>query len=465
MTSRQLFFCAYLMFLSSSCKWNETSQESAPQAFARGTLGLRNPPLRSATEIADMKGILVKNTFGSASRPLPMAQPKIFRNTLLQMIVKADGLPRSQLKYMLSDLVSERGTHCDGRSCARVFGMQKHEVDHFLNETQRIVENDASLQRGEYQQNREILLGSLTKQSLEADLLLGEPRTWREFVHLVGERGSKNDALRSSLVPIMQKLDAETRMDILNIIKANYASAYKVKFKAGTGIAPKRAYDVILRYLSGPEKFFRNGMTSSQALDAWRKYFINQKSLVFGHSDFGTYTPDDVLAVARRMQSFLVSKGSSARDVNILLKGSFPAGKANLRKKNPFDNILDSVTTGFDTSYSDIDFLINAEWEKPIKEIEPDIYSALVSKESRAMVSSSKAKPFFQTHPDPFDLFAELDGSIMSPVGLRINQQTITLVVYNALPISELPSRETLSRMNQTQKDALYKKWARFYKL
>jgi hypothetical protein len=263
----------------------------------------------------------------------------------------------------------------------------------------------------------------------------------------------------------LRGFEEDTRQVILERIHKHYEAAYKSKFKVSQGLAPKRAYDVILRYSSGPERFFTRVKTSDDAMAAWRQFFKSQRQTAFDRTDFGSYTPEDVVSVAKKMQEYLVSQGDRAKGVEILLKGSFPAGKANLRRKNPFDNVIDSIMTGADTSYSDIDFLINADWEKPIKSIEPGIYQSLVSKEARDLVFGSKAKPFFQTHPDPFDLFAELDGSIMSPVGLRINQKSLTLIVYNPLPVTELPSREAIGKMSAAEKKALYEKWASFYPL
>ena len=346
-----------------------------------------------------------------------------------------------------------------------MFSLRKSEISHFLDETAKLLAGDARLRNAENKELRAALLGSFTKQSLNENLLLGEPQTWHDFVRTIVLKGTPDDELRNGFVPVMRQFDDATRGDLVQLIAQRYEKAYKNKFKVTQGLAPKRAYDVVLRYVMGPETYFKGVRSKEQTMTAWRKYFAALKESVFRGTAFSCYTPDDVRAVAQRMQSFLLSKGAAAKDVNILLKGSFPSGKANLQRKNPFDNLVDSVTTGFDTSYSDIDFLINADWEKAIKVLEPDIYKALVSQEGRDIVTRSKAKAFFQTHPDPFDLFAELDGSIMSPIGLRVNQQSITLVVYNPLSRADLPSREILEKMGAREKQALYKKWASFYPL
>jgi hypothetical protein len=356
-------------------------------------------------------------------------------------------------------------TACGGVSCGRVFDIEQGKVGNFLDEAEKAVVADRRLAQPENQRKRQVLLGSLAKQSMESNLLLGDPGTWVKYVDSIATQGTKDDGLRSSLVPVIRNFDEETRVEVIRRIHTHYEAAYKTKFKVSQGLAPKRAYDVILRYASGPEKYFGSVKTREDAMEAWGKFFKFQKETVFERTDFGSYTPEDVVSVARKMQEYLVSQGPRAKDVEILLKGSFPAGKANLRRKNPFDNVIDSIMTGSATSYSDIDFLINAEWEKSIKAIEPSIYQALVSKESKDLVFGTKAKAFFQTHPDPFDLFAELDGSIMSPIGLRVNQKSITLVVYNPLPVSELPPRDAISKMTSAEKKALYEKWASFYPL
>ena len=464
MLSKVLLVSAFFLAIPISCKQTGTNSSNL-QGLVRPSIAIRKPPLRSPLVISAIKTSLVKHPLMAVSSRGPLAQRNFLQSIMLHEIIQSEGIPRVQLEHVIKDIVDDDANLCGGTSCSRIFSVKQTEVESFLDETEKKVSNDAQLLKAENLNKRDILLGSLAKQSLEENLLLGEPRTWLEFTQTIAKQGTKDDTLRSTLVPVMQGFDTDTQKDLLSVIKSNYVSAYKVKFKASAGLAPKRAYDVILRYIAGPERFFKTSGSREQTMAAWRQYFSAQQSSVFSGSDFGVYTPDDVLSVASRMQEFLVRKGAAAQDVHILLKGSFPSGKANLRKKNPFDNVLDSVMTGFDTSYSDIDFLINADWEKPIKALEPEIYGALVSKKARDLVTSSKAKPFFQTHPDAFDLYAELDGSIMSPVGLRINQQSITLVVYNPLPKSELPSREAISRMSQEQKNALYEKWATFYPL
>lgn len=288
----------------------------------------------------------------------------------------------------------------------------------------------------------------------------GDSKSWMGYIGEITKKGTSDDALRTFLVPTMQNMTESQKLSIFQHIQKNYPQAYKNKQRfVGKGFAPKRAFDLILRYTIGPEKYFQNVKTSSEAMQAWRAFFSAQKNAVFKGSDFGSYTPDDVLGVAKRMQDYLKAQGKKAEGAEILLKGSFPAGKANLKRRNPLDNPLDSATQGFSTSNSDIDFLINKEWQQPIKSIEANIYDTLVSKQARDIVESSGAKPSFQSHPDPFDIFAELDGSMMSPIGLRVNQSEIKLVIYRALPATELPSRKTIEAMTSKEKWELYNKW------
>lgn len=304
------------------------------------------------------------------------------------------------------------------------------------------------------------------KRISKRSILRGDSNSWEQYTEAILKNGTDDDGLRTILVPVMKSMTQDTKAKLFAIIKKNYSSAYHSKHRfVGSGWPPKRAYDAILRYTLDPSTFFSNVKTKEQAMEAWRKYFELQNQVIFEGSDFGRYTPDDVLSIARRMQEYLKSQKEGANGVEILLKGSFPSGKANLRKRNPLDNIADSVMQGPNSSYSDIDFLINKDWEKKIKAIEPDIYNYLVSKEAKALVKSSGAKPFFQTHPHPFDLYAELDGSMMSPIGLRVNQSQITLVIYNPNRSDDLPSREAIEAMSSSAKQALYERWATFIPL
>jgi hypothetical protein len=206
-------------------------------------------------------------------------------------------------------------------------------------------------------------------------------------------------------------------------------------------------------------------MSGSEAIAAWRKFFKTQKGLALEGTDFGSYTPDDVIGVAKEIRRFIISKGAQAQDVEVLMKGSFPSGRANLKRRNPLESPADSILQGASSSYSDVDMLVTERFMPILKQIQDGIYSKLVSPEARKIVDSSGAKPFFQMHPHPDDVFAQLDGSMMSPIGLRISQGGITLVVYKPKSALELPSREAIAKMTPAQKDALLKSWTLNYKI
>lgn len=314
------------------------------------------------------------------------------------------------------------------------------------------------------------------KELSERTLKSGDADSWEAYVKAVAREGTPDDAVRTTYTGAMLSLSETAKARIFGVIKREYTKAYyKKRNYKGHGISPKRAFDAILRYTLGPEKFFTNVRTSSQAMDAWRNFQRAQYKAVFEGSDFGRYTADDVLAVARRMQKYLQSEGARAGNVEILLKGSFPAGRANLSRRADSAGISSYVEAmidgggnfkaGMDKSHSDIDFLINKEYEGRIKSIEANIYESFVSSEARNFIAKTKAKPTFQSHPHPWDFFAELDGAMMSPVGLRVNQRDVTLIIYKPYKATDLPSKEQFASMSETAKKALYDKLTMKFKL
>jgi hypothetical protein len=310
----------------------------------------------------------------------------------------------------------------------------------------------------------------LIKKMMDAgntSLLKANPKIWTDLIEHIRARGMPNQSLRTTLVPVLLRLDEATKAAVFNGIKKNYSAAYhnKHKLPIGNGFAPKRAYDLILRYALPPDRFFSGSMSGSEAIAAWRKFFKTQKGLALEGTDFGSYTPDDVIGVAKEIRRFIISKGAQAQDVEVLMKGSFPSGRANLKRRNPLESPADSILQGASSSYSDVDMLVTERFMPILKQIQDGIYSKLVSPEARKIVDSSGAKPFFQMHPHPDDVFAELDGSMMSPIGLRISQGGITLVVYKPKSALELPSREAIAKMTPAQKDALLKSWTLNYKI
>ncbi|MEI8027717.1 MAG: hypothetical protein WCI18_15320 [Pseudomonadota bacterium] len=294
--------------------------------------------------------------------------------------------------------------------------------------------------------------------STALNLVVGSEADWVSMVRKIGKDGVQDQSLSNHLVPVMMNLDAKTKGALWKEIGNLYPIAYKNKHQSpfGNGMAPKRALDVILRFTLPPEDFFVNVKSQAEARSALNRFIAKQHDDALQGTDFGVYTGDDVLSIAKYVQNFLRARGKDGEE--ILLKGSLPTGRANLAKRNPLENIVDSVLQGMDTSYSDVDMLVPDSLQKSIQSIAGGSYSALVSSQAKAIVSKTGAKPSFQTHTWP-DLFAELDGAFVSPVGIRITKDKIYINLYRSAQKNELPEKNVVDAMSDLEKEQLRSKW------
>ncbi len=290
------------------------------------------------------------------------------------------------------------------------------------------------------------------------NLVVGSEADWVSMVRKIGKDGVQDQSLSNHLVPVMMSLDAKTKGALWKEIGNLYPIAYKNKHHSpfGNGMAPKRALDLILRFTLPPEDFFVNVKSQAEARSALNRFIAAQHDAALQGSNFGVYTGDDVLSIAKYVQKFLRARGKNGEE--ILLKGSLPTGRANLAKRNPLENIVDSVLQGMDTSYSDVDMLVPDSLQKSIQSIAGGTYSALVSSQAKTIVSKTGAKPSFQTHTWP-DLFAELDGAFVSPVGIRITKDKIYINLYRSAQKNELPEKNIVDAMSNFEKEQLRSKW------
>jgi len=291
-------------------------------------------------------------------------------------------------------------------------------------------------------------------------LLLGDEDQWSDFIEEVAKKGVQDQALATNLAPVLQSLDAGLKAKIWRKIQKLYPAAYHNKHRSpvGNGFAPKRAFDLILRFTMPPESFFEGGKQGRWALDSLNKYIKFQHEAAFAGTDFGQYTGDDIYAIAKYFQKFLIKNGKSGDE--ILLKGSLPSGRANLAKRNALENIVDSAIQGVNTSYSDIDLLVPSHLLTSVKSQEADAYSVLVSNQAKTIVSKTGAKPSIQPHPWP-DIYAEVDGSFMSPLGIRITKDNIFVNLYRSTSRADLPSKNDVEKMSATELNSFIKTWIR----
>jgi len=336
-------------------------------------------------------------------------------------------------------------------------GSKVKNSDHFVRKLMELAKTNAQ----EFLKLKSYILknpSSAGPASSALNLVVGSEADWIAMIRKIGSDGVQDQSLANHLVPVMENLDPQTKAKLWKEIITLYPMAYKNKHKSpfGGGFAPKRALDLILRFTLPPEDFFMNAKGPIEARKAFNRFISEQHAQAFQGTDFGVYTGDDVLSIAKYIQKFLRTHGNVSQE--ILLKGSLPTGRANLAKRNPMENFVDSAIQGMNSSYSDVDMLVPDSLQKSIQTISGQTYSALVSSEAKTIVSKTGAKPSFQTHTWP-DLFAELDGAFMSPVGVRITKDHIYINLYRRGQKNELPEKSVVDAMTDVQKAELRSKW------
>jgi hypothetical protein len=142
--SRQLFqpsstcLILFLCLVTWQCKTQpDQGQDShslglgAKVASGIDELGtLPSPPARDAATLGALKTSLVTNL--SARKAFQRSPRESFSAVLLETLIKIDGLPKPQLKEILTDILSRDA--CGGLSCAAAFGLDPKNLDRFLDD-------------------------------------------------------------------------------------------------------------------------------------------------------------------------------------------------------------------------------------------------------------------------------------------------------------------------------------------
>lgn len=113
---------------------------------------------QSEAELARFRALLVRTHHESLRNLTPSTTPRFaLRSALYRGLVEQGGIPRQQIKAELAKLVAPQAKFCAGGSCARIFGLEREDLDSFLNEAYAFAAKAASIAEAE----RGVLLGSL----------------------------------------------------------------------------------------------------------------------------------------------------------------------------------------------------------------------------------------------------------------------------------------------------------------
>jgi hypothetical protein len=121
------------------------------------------PRAKSPAEIADFGEAILTQSRTARSAISGLNPGRNLRFVLMRQIREMGGVPRPQIKEILSKLLSHDQSACGGVSCTRVFGIEKDDIDEFLDDTYRELATDQTLAKKENLSLRKLYLGSLKR--------------------------------------------------------------------------------------------------------------------------------------------------------------------------------------------------------------------------------------------------------------------------------------------------------------
>lgn len=146
----------------------QRSEDSDVQAFPLGKIGgTLTPPAKTAVELAAIKKGLVKAVVTGLEKSAATSPKDLLKSSIVSTIVANNGIPRQQIKEILTELLDPKSTACSGASCSQVFGLKSSEVDRYLDEIGDDVANSKRLDAPDQQKTRDQLLGSLRREADE----------------------------------------------------------------------------------------------------------------------------------------------------------------------------------------------------------------------------------------------------------------------------------------------------------
>jgi hypothetical protein len=146
----------------------QRSEDSDIQAVPLGKIGdILTPSAKTAVELAAIKKGLVKAVVTGLEKSASTNPKDLLKSSIVSTIVANNGIPRQQIKEILTELLDPKSTACSGASCSQVFGLKAAEVDRYLDDLGDDVASSKRLEAPDQQKTRDQLLGSLRREADE----------------------------------------------------------------------------------------------------------------------------------------------------------------------------------------------------------------------------------------------------------------------------------------------------------
>ncbi len=206
--------------------------------------------------------------------------------------------------------------------------------------TQKLVNSLLQLNAAERAQAlKELQQAPPKDKTLNTTLLLAlyDHPTWERFFNRFTRGPLADDSLVNSLVPVLRRMPNDLRDYFYEKIRLIYPNLSKrnftlIPFRTELRLAPKRAVDAFIQHtMHADEMILQEFQISRDPLKAYQSYFDFLKAKFFSESVKGDYRTEDVLTVGRSIQAVLRSKASQFKDPYVIVTGSLPNGRADLR--------------------------------------------------------------------------------------------------------------------------------------
>ncbi len=146
----------------------QRGEDSDIQAIPLGKMsGALTQPTKTAVELAVIKKSFAEAVTAGIEKAATKSPKDHLKSSIVSTIVANNGIPRQQIKEILTELLDPKSTACSGASCSKVFGIKASEVDRYLDDLGDDVANSKRLDAPDQRQTRDQLLGSLRREADE----------------------------------------------------------------------------------------------------------------------------------------------------------------------------------------------------------------------------------------------------------------------------------------------------------
>lgn len=157
-------------------------------------------------------------------------------------------------------------------------------------------------------------------------LALYDENAWQDYLDRAVAKGT-DEMPDIGLARVLERMPAGLKSTLLKQVGQVYPTAGK---DSREDFAPKRALDVFIRHALVPDQRINAAIAGGQSpKQAYEAYVHELQRRIFSGSEFGQYTVDDVLGVAREIQKVLRKQfPQPSKSIRLVLGGSFPNGRA-----------------------------------------------------------------------------------------------------------------------------------------